>query len=100
MVSDMQVWIDSQVIAGQTIVVPYVKSDIDRNMRYRLDVIKKGASGLARISQGGTVLAVAEKPVSLSRTSIDVRQNDTCTLEIVLTEKGVAIGTYRFDCPR
>lgn len=100
MVADMQVWIDAQVIAGQTIVVPYVKSDIDRNMHYRLDVVKKGIGGFSRISQGGNVIAIAEKPVSLSRTSIDVKRDDACTLEIALSEKGVVIGTYRFDCPR
>jgi hypothetical protein len=100
MVPDMQVWIDSHVSAGQTIVVPYVKSDINRDMRYRLDVVKQGASGSSRISQGGMVHASAAKAVPLSRTSIDVKPNDTCTLEVVLTEKGVAIGIYRFDCPR
>jgi hypothetical protein len=100
MVPDMHVWLDSQVNAGLTVVVPYIKSDIDRDVRYRLDVVKKGASGFSRISQGGTVHALAEKAVSLSRTSIDVKPNDACTLEIVLSEKGAAIGTYRFDCPR
>jgi hypothetical protein len=100
MTPDMQVWLDSQVNAGQTIVVPYIKSDIDRNMHYRLDVVRRSANSFSRVSQGGTVHAVAEKPVALSRTSIDVKPDDACTLEIVLTERDTAIGTYRFDCPR
>ena len=99
MVSDMQVWIDSQVSAGQTIIVPYVKSEIDRDVHYRFDVVKQGAGGSTRISQGGTVHALAAKPVPLGRTSIDVQPRDTCRLEVVLTEKGAAIGIYRFDCP-
>jgi hypothetical protein len=100
MVSDMQVWLDSEVSGGQTIVVPYVKSGIERDLRYRLDVIKKGDGSSSRISQGGTVHVAAETPVALSRTSIDGRADDACTFEIVLSERGATLGMYRFDCPR
>lgn len=100
MTPDMQVWLDAETHGGQTIVVPYVRSATDRDMRYRLEVSRHGAGGTSHVSQGGSVHAAAEKPVALSRTSIAVRPDDTCTLKIVLSEKGAAIGIYRFDCPR
>jgi hypothetical protein len=100
MVADMQVWLDTQVDAGQTIVVPYVKSGIDRHMRYRLEVSKSGVGGTSRIRQGGNVHAAADQVTALSRTAIDVKPDDACTIELVLSEKDVPVATFHFDCPR
>ncbi len=98
--TDIQVWLDSQPSAAQTVVIPYVKTITDRQLNYRLIVIQIGKSGTSRISQGGTINADAAQPIALSRLSLGLKKEDACSIEVTLREDEQKVGNYRFDCPR
>lgn len=98
--ADLQVWLDAQVMAGEMVVVPYVKSVADMQINYRMDVIQEGAAGTSRIRQQGRVSARAKKPASLARVMLGVQSGAECSIEIALREGQKQVGVYRFDCPR
>lgn len=98
--ANLQVWLDTQASTGQTLVVPYVKSEKDRQIGYRMEVIQRGGAGTSRISQQGQVKAVAAAPTSLGRVAFGMWQGGECRIELVLTENGAQLGVYRFDCPQ
>lgn len=102
MMADMQmnVWLDTLRGAGAPVVVPYVQTDQDAQLRWRMSVVKKGASGQSRIHQSGTLVAAAGRPQEMSRMSVAVAPGDECAIEIEMLERGQVRGRYRFDCPR
>jgi curli production protein len=102
MVADMQmqVWLDTVAGTAPAVVVPYVQTDQDARLGYRMSVVKTGRSGSSRIDQSGTVLASAGKPKEMSRLSVWTQEGDTCQIEIEMLEEGKPRGRYRFDCPR
>jgi hypothetical protein len=101
MISDtqMQVWLDS-TSGPPTIVAPYVRTDEDAHLAYRIKVNKTGKSGSSRIDQSGEVTAAAGTPKELSRFAIAVNEGDRCEVEIEMLEGGQVRARYRFDCPR
>jgi hypothetical protein len=98
--ADLKVWLDTQAQAGQTVLIPYVKSVKDIQVNYSLSVKKSGKSGTSSISQGGNVNAVAAQPTALSKMSMNLQKDDTCSIELVLRNGDKELGTYSFDCPR
>lgn len=94
--ADLQVWLDTQVFAGQTVVVPYVLSVSERQLTYRLEVRQASGAGTSRISQNGRVNANAASPTALSKVALQNAHG--CQVEVVLTEGVQQLGTYRFDC--
>jgi hypothetical protein len=96
--TDVRVWLDTQVNAGQTVVVPYVKSVKNMTLNFRMDLIQRGGSGISRISQQGNINAMAEQATALSRVAVGRSPNADCQIEILLREDSEEIGTYRFDC--
>lgn len=96
---DIQVWLDSQPNAAQTIVTPYVRSTRDMQLNYRMSVVRFGKGGTSRISQGGNVKTDADTATALSHISFGNHVQDECTIELTLLEGEVRIGDYRFDCP-
>jgi hypothetical protein len=98
--ADIQVWLDAQFNAGQTVVVPYVKSARDLRIHYSMSVIKKGSSGSSRVSQQGDVMAVAAEAIALSRLVLGLQKEDDCRVELTLQDRGQELGVYQFDCQR
>jgi hypothetical protein len=98
--ADLQVWLDSQPNAGQTIVIPYVRSAKDMTASFRIGVVQSAKSGVTRISQAGSVRVLAAQPTALSRLSLGPNKRGDCTIEVVLREGDQELGIYRFDCPR
>ncbi len=96
----MQVWLDTLRGAGPPVVVPYVQTDQDARLRYRMTVVKNGKSGHSRIAQSGTVVATAGTPREMSRLTMGVQEGDECQIEIEMLEGEQVRGRYRFDCPR
>lgn len=96
----MQVWLDTIAGTRPTVVVPYVKTDHDARLTYRMKVLKAGKSGYSAINQSGTVSATAGTPKALSQLSVGLQQGDDCHIDIELLEGGQVRGTYRFECPR
>jgi hypothetical protein len=97
--ANLQVWLDTQVAAGQTLVVPYVKSIKDMQIGYRMEVVQRSGSSNSRISQQGRVDAAAGQPASLGRVILNVQRGGECRIELALHEGRVELGIYRFDCP-
>lgn len=102
MVADMnlQVWLSTVPDAPPGLIATYVQSPEEKNLRYRLDVIKQGLSGSSTISQGGAVHVQANAPTALTRFSLSVGKNDSCRIELTLLADGVKSGVYTFECPR
>lgn len=95
----MQVWLDTAA-GPPAMVVPYVQTDQDARLTYRMKVSKQGKSGTSRIDQSGTVVATAGTPKEMSRFAVNAQQGDKCEVEIEMLEGGQVRGRYRFDCPR
>jgi hypothetical protein len=98
--ANLHVWLDTHTNARPSIVIPYVESSENKRIHYRLRATKSGHSGTSEISQSGTVDVQAKNPTPLSEMSISASKNDACQIDLTLSESGVTIGTYRFDCPR
>jgi len=97
---NLQVWLDAQPRAGQTVMIPYVKSSADRRLTYRLDVTQRSVAGTSRVSQQGQVSAHARQPTALGRVALSGPSAAKCSVELRLREDGKIIGEYHFDCPR
>lgn len=98
---DMQVWLDTVAGTAPPIVVPYLRTDRDARLGYRMKVVKSGRSGSSRIDQSGTVSARAGTPQEISRFGIGrLQESDRCEIEIEMLEGDQVRGRYRFDCPR
>ncbi len=98
--ANLQVWLDAQPHAGQTVLVPYVKSVTELQLNYRVDVIQSGAAGTSRVSQQGRVTAAAAQPTPLGRVALGRQKGATCSVELTLGETDRQLGSYRFDCPQ
>ena len=102
MVPDMQtqVWLETVPGTVPALVVAYLKTDRGAQMTYRLDVVNKGASGMSRVSQSGTVRAAAGEKTQLAKVSVSSQPGDDCNVAVAMREGGEDRGTFRFDCPR
>jgi hypothetical protein len=100
--ADLQVWLDTQPGANQTVMVPYVKSVKDVRINYRMEVVQQSRSGTSRINQQGQVTAAAARPTAVGRVAVGLQQGGECWIELVLRNDANTgeIGRYRFDCPR
>jgi hypothetical protein len=96
--ADIQVWLDAQASVGQTIVVPYVKSVKDVHVVFRMDVIQRGGGNTSRISQQGSVNAVAATPVALAHVALGTQKNGECMVELSVREGEKQAVTYHFSC--
>lgn len=95
--TDLQVWLETQVNGRPEVIVPYVQSNQDTNLRYLLRTTVSHAGGSSRVSQGGAVEIPAHTAVALPQLAISP-PNGECLIELVLTEKAGADKRYEFDC--
>lgn len=98
--ADMNVWLEMLSASKPSVIVPYVQSAADKNVSYRVKVVKEGKSGRSEISQGGSLFMPASKAMALGRMSLSVSDQDNCHIEVTFTEAGKPAGKYLFDCPR
>jgi hypothetical protein len=100
--ADLQVWLDTQPGAHQTVMTPYVKSGKNIRLTYRMEIIQQRGVGSSRINQQGKVTAIAAQPTSLGRLTIGLQKSGECRIEIVLRDETntTELGAYQFDCPR
>lgn len=98
--ADMNVWLETLSASQPSVIVPYVQSAADKNVSFRVKMVKEGKGGRSEVSQGGTLFVPAAKAVALGRMSVNVGAQDNCHIEVSFTEAGKPAGEYRFDCPR
>src|SRR5690606_18087436 len=96
----IHVWLDSDSHTRPSIITPYVQTPEEKVLQYRVDVRRSGRSGTSSLSQGGTVKAFAKTPAALGRFSLTVAKEDECVVTLTLTDGGIKVGEYHFDCPR
>jgi hypothetical protein len=99
--SDVQVWLDTQTIAGQMQIVPYVAIKKERRVNYRINVIRQGGRGnRIQISQSGRTDVQAATPTVLSRLAVGNSPEVQCSVNVVLRDGVRELGTYHFECAR
>lgn len=97
--SNVQVWLDTQAVAGQMQIVPYVESKEDRRVNYRIDVIRQGERGnRIQISQSGRMGVRAAIPTVLSRLAVGNSPTVRCRVNVILREGVRELGVYHFEC--
>lgn len=96
----IDLWLEWQEQSRPAIVVPYAKAHAATLVQYRIVLDKQGASGRSLISQGGIVALEPDVPTPLSRTSVGLGPDDTCTVEVSVRPDGEPPIVKRFDCPR
>lgn len=97
--SDVQVWLDMLERVRPGMVVPYVQSEQNQALRYRVRVVQEGHDGKVVIGQSGAVSVLANTPTALSRFSVTRKPDTQCEIEIILTDKQMRQTRYRFECP-
>lgn len=95
---DVQVWLDTQYGPEQAVIVPYVQSEVDARLQYRVDLVQQGGSGTSRLSQAGRVELTAGEAAPLSRLAVSSTNSKACTLEVVLRDHEKELGRFSFDC--
>ncbi|HEX7387594.1 MAG TPA: curli-like amyloid fiber formation chaperone CsgH [Castellaniella sp.] len=98
--ANLQVWLDTLSNTRPSIVVPYVRSAQDSNIRYRVEVRKHGPGGSSTIGQGGDIHTQAGQATALSEFSLNVAAGDECSITLSLSANGQSASTYHFACPR
>lgn len=98
--TNLQVWLETDANTRPAMIIPYVQSEKNRSIHYRLYAIKDGRSGTSRVSQSGTIRVLAKQPTAISRMSISTNKSDSCRIELILAEGGFPVGKYSFDCPK
>jgi hypothetical protein len=96
----MQVWLDTLPGSVPAVVVPYVRTDRDSRLAYRIQLVKAGPSGSSSIVQSGAVNAAAGTPRELSKVSVASQPGGACHIEIEMRESANERRVFRFDCPR
>ena len=95
---NVQVWLDTYVQAGQTILVPHVRVEHGMRLRYRVDVLQQSRNGKSRINQQGEVDVPAGADTSLSRLSLTLDASRECSVELTLHDRERKVGVFRFEC--
>jgi hypothetical protein len=99
--SNVQVWLDTQAVAGQMQIVPYVASKEERRVNYRIDVIRQGERGnRTQISQSGRTEVQAATPTVLSRLAVGSSPAVQYSVNVVLRDGARELGSYHFKCAR
>lgn len=97
--ADIQVWLDMQATAGQMQIVPYVTSKVERQLSYRINVVRQGEGGSRmQISQSGRAEVAASTATALSHVALGSSSTAQCSVNVVLRDSGRELGIYHFDC--
>lgn len=97
--SDIQVWLETFAKTQPSVIVPYIRTNENMTLRYKVRTVKKGNGGKSVIGQGGVVTVLANVPAALSRMSLSRSPDDECEIDLVLSESGSADRSYHFKCP-
>lgn len=95
--TDLQVWLETQAQSRPGVLVPYVQSTEQTNLRYLLRTTIEHSGNHSRISQGGALDLPAHTAVPLPGLTIN-QPDGQCRIELFLTEKMGAEKRYEFDC--
>lgn len=98
--NNMELWLETQSLSGQTVIVAFVKSPKAEQLQYQFQVALKTLSGRSNSKQGGTLELAASQATALGRLQLHMRPEDSCTINISLENDSVLIGNYAFKCPQ
>ena len=98
--ADIQVWLEAVAQSRPSVIVPVVQSAVDKQVDYRVRVIREREGGRSEVSQGGTVFMPAATPTPLGRMSVSLKDGDICEIELTFLQSGKLVDERRFDCPR
>lgn len=98
--ADFQMWLEYMAQPQMAVIMPYVRSPAAGDVRYKVRVEQRSRRGsVATISQGGTVRATAQAPVSLTRIAVNApTDNDTCRVELIVTGPDGLTHTKIYPC--
>lgn len=98
--ADLQVWLETFFTKNQpAFVVPYVRSNEDTNLTYRLNTVQVSQSGRSVLNQSGSVDVQAGVPVALVRMALSREKDDECHIDVYLEQKNLGEQEYHFECP-
>jgi hypothetical protein len=97
--ADIHVWLDMVERVNPPVIIPYVQSDEEQSLGFRVRVVQKGRSGRSVIGQSGALRLLPGTPAELSRVSIRPQPDSQCDIEIILTRNNMKELHYRFECP-
>lgn len=97
---NLEAWLDTVAGTSPSEVISYVKSSVDGDVHYVLNVKKSGPSGTSNIDQSGNVQVRAGEPAALSRFSVNAGPSDACHIDLTVSVDRQAASTYHFKCPR
>src|SRR5690606_37962077 len=98
--TDIQVWLETVARTQPSVIVPYVRSNQDATLRYRVRTVKEGKGGRSLVGQGGTVEVIAGVPKAVGRMSVSYGPQDQCSIDLTLVERAVPQRHYHFECPK
>ncbi|MCI2808748.1 curli-like amyloid fiber formation chaperone CsgH [Eoetvoesiella caeni] len=96
---NLQVWLETGSNTHPNVIIPYVQTPESRTLQYSLHTVKSGKQGRTEMRQAGTVTAQANVATPLVRMSITRQSQDSCHIEIVISDGQVLKKTYSFECP-
>lgn len=97
----LQVWLETQLNeAGQTVMLPYVKTLQPLQIRASVSVTAKGTTGSARVSQQASLEVPAGQSTLLARLTLGLAAHDECRMDVVLHDLVTSgeIGGFRVKC--
>lgn len=97
----LQLWLETQPDeAGQTVMLPYVKTLQALQVRASVSVTTKGAAGSARVNQQVSLQVAAGQSTLLTRLTIGLATQDECRMEVALNDWVTSreVGRYRINC--
>ena len=97
--ADIQVWLEQPERVSSGVVVPYVVSAHDQDVRYRVRTIQESAGNRAVTGQTGTLRLMENTPAALSRLSLSRHAGDHCVIEVTLHGAHDKTVRYQFECP-
>lgn len=95
---DLQVWLDVNLVDGQTILAPYVSSARELELQYDLKLLDTASIGTSTLSQSGTVHVPAVKPKRISFLRFTPQPGGNCAIGLTLRENLVPVGRYTLEC--
>jgi hypothetical protein len=98
--TDLQIWLERRSEGGQTLIIPYTRSDDDAQFSFRITAVCKGQAGTSRIAQQGRIAIVAGQPTPLAQLNMGNLEHKTCEVEIAVNRDGraAAVRVFSIGC--
>lgn len=96
--ADIHVWLETFVRAQSSLIVPYVISQVDQDVHYRITTTKEDRSGRSSIGQTGSISLKEGQARELGQLVIQRESGDSCRIELILSSVYIGERPYQFLC--